>query len=111
MSQTNKRKVEYSSDPKIWQQWLKELSDEEEERDPEESDSGEIDHLSESDHNTNSEQSADEDDDYEGESQNSFYLGKDGKTKWLKCLPKKNVKTRSENIITHLPGPKGTASK
>ncbi|GBP78767.1 Facilitated trehalose transporter Tret1 [Eumeta japonica] len=33
-----------------------------------------------------------------------FYTGKDGKTKWYKTPPRTNVRTRSENIITHLPG-------
>ncbi|CAH2088698.1 unnamed protein product [Euphydryas editha] len=32
-----------------------------------------------------------------------FYLSKDGKTKWYKKPPRSNVRTRSENIITHLP--------
>lgn len=34
-----------------------------------------------------------------------FYLGKDKVTKWYKMpkLPSKNVKTRAENIISHLP--------
>ncbi|UYV68511.1 hypothetical protein LAZ67_6000002 [Cordylochernes scorpioides] len=36
----------------------------------------------------------------------NYYIGKDQKTKWKKALPPKNVRTRSENIITHLPGEK-----
>ncbi|UYV64774.1 hypothetical protein LAZ67_3001941 [Cordylochernes scorpioides] len=39
----------------------------------------------------------------------NYYIGKDQKTKWKKALPPKNVRTRSENIITHLPGVKGEA--
>ncbi|UYV64000.1 K02A2.6-like [Cordylochernes scorpioides] len=42
-------------------------------------------------------------------SQWTWYIGKDQKTKWKKALPPKNVRTRSENIITHLPGVKGEA--
>ncbi|UYV80886.1 hypothetical protein LAZ67_19002099 [Cordylochernes scorpioides] len=37
----------------------------------------------------------------------NYYIGKDQKTKWKKALPPKYVQTRSENIITHLPGVKG----
>ncbi|UYV79467.1 hypothetical protein LAZ67_17002717 [Cordylochernes scorpioides] len=34
----------------------------------------------------------------------NYHIGKDQKTKWKKSLSPKNVRTRSENIITHLPG-------
>ncbi|CAG5031791.1 unnamed protein product [Parnassius apollo] len=37
---------------------------------------------------------------------NQFYTGKNGKTKWQKEPPRTNVRTRSENIITQLPGVK-----
>ncbi|CAG4982303.1 unnamed protein product [Parnassius apollo] len=37
-----------------------------------------------------------------------FYTGKDAKTKWHKTPPRTNVRTKSENIITHLPGCKPT---
>ncbi|CAG4936455.1 unnamed protein product [Parnassius apollo] len=37
---------------------------------------------------------------------NQFYTGKDGKTKWQKEPPRTNARTRSENIITQLPGVK-----
>ncbi|XP_018577832.1 uncharacterized protein LOC111692650 [Anoplophora glabripennis] len=40
-----------------------------------------------------------------------YFLGKDGTTKWNKHFPTRNVRTRSENIITHLPGVKGEAKK
>nr|CAI5870397.1 unnamed protein product [Callosobruchus analis] len=33
-----------------------------------------------------------------------YYYGKDG-TKWKKTAPPKNIRTRSENIVSHLPGP------
>lgn len=39
----------------------------------------------------------------------SFYLGRDKKTKWMKSIPPKNVRTRSCNIVSHLPGVKGCA--
>ncbi|KAJ8957323.1 hypothetical protein NQ314_006573 [Rhamnusium bicolor] len=32
-----------------------------------------------------------------------YFLGKDGSTKWKKHFPPENVRTRSENLITHLP--------
>ncbi|CAG9577485.1 unnamed protein product [Danaus chrysippus] len=38
-----------------------------------------------------------------------FYLGKDGRTKWYKSPPRTNVRTRAENLITHLPGCKYAA--
>lgn len=41
----------------------------------------------------------------EGDKESRFFLGKNG-TKWFKQFPNKNVRTRSENIITHLPGVK-----
>ncbi|KAF2893872.1 hypothetical protein ILUMI_12300 [Ignelater luminosus] len=34
----------------------------------------------------------------------NYYLSKDNQTKWKK-IPQQNVRTRSCNIITHLPGP------
>lgn len=87
-----------------------------------------IDHISESDHNTDSEQDItieDEVDDGESdrepseteqnESENGntdgpprnreMYLGRDG-TKWNKVASNPRVRTRADNIITHLPGVK-----
>ena len=60
-----------------------------------------------SDHDTSSEQEGDEDN--EEETSESYYLGKDGITKWRKEIPRPNVRTRSQNIITHLPGVVGDA--
>ncbi|KAJ8960119.1 hypothetical protein NQ314_006100 [Rhamnusium bicolor] len=40
-----------------------------------------------------------------------YFLGKDGSTKWKKHFPSKNVRSRSENIITYLPGVKGDTKK
>ncbi|KAJ8949217.1 hypothetical protein NQ314_008277 [Rhamnusium bicolor] len=40
-----------------------------------------------------------------------YFLGKDGSTMWKKYFPPKNMRTRSENIITHLPGVKGDIKK
>lgn len=106
-----KRRVECSSDPKVWHQWLlEEDSSDNESCNENEDPDVETDHLSESEHDTDTEQSGDEESDY-GEEHNSFYLGKDGRTKWVKSLSKRNVRTRRENIITHLPGPKGEATK
>lgn len=108
-----KRRVETSSDPNVWMKWLaEEVEDDTSDTvDPEESDSNEEDHVTESEHDTESEQSADEVETCEGELQNSYYVGKDKITKWSKSCPKKSVRTRSENIIIHLPGPKKHASK
>jgi len=40
--------------------------------------------------------------------QNKYFFGKD-KTRWNKQAPTSNHRTRSHNIIIHLPGPKSTA--
>lgn len=41
---------------------------------------------------------------------NARYMwGKDGKTKWVPFPGNRSVRTRSVNIVTHLPGPKGLA--
>ncbi|KAK9685546.1 hypothetical protein QE152_g37956 [Popillia japonica] len=76
----------------------------------------ETDHISESDHNTDTDEEepetvefdddGDEESDSSSSSQSKLYLGKDG-TRWLKKVTPKNVCTRSPNIISHLPGPKG----
>ena len=56
-----------------------------------------------------SEEEGDEDD--EEEAIETYYLGKDGITKWSKEIPRPNVRTRSHNIITHLPGVVGDAKQ
>lgn len=38
-----------------------------------------------------------------------IFLGKDKKTKWRKHPGNKRVRTRAENLVTHLPGVKGVA--
>lgn len=38
-------------------------------------------------------------------------IGKDKKTKWRKFIVTKNVRTRSQNIVIHLPGPKFIAKQ
>lgn len=35
-----------------------------------------------------------------------YFMEKDNRTKWSKHIPPKNVRTRRENITTHLPGPR-----
>ncbi|XP_060855395.1 uncharacterized protein LOC132933083 [Metopolophium dirhodum] len=44
----------------------------------------------------------------ENESSDQNYLGKDG-TKWKAQMPPSNSRTRSHNLVTHLPGVKGVA--
>ncbi|XP_050306158.1 uncharacterized protein LOC126743214 [Anthonomus grandis grandis] len=73
------------------------------------------DYLEESEHLTDSEQSANKEDDTvaneELENQPStstskkYFIGKDGRTKWLSDVPNINVRTRSHNLVTHFPGP------
>lgn len=87
-----------------------------------ESDSGEPDNCEELNHNSESEtddagvsdgERGDNEDcevSVASEISNDFYIGKDKETKWNKCHPPRNVRTRKINIITHLPGVK-TAAK
>ncbi|XP_031346863.1 piggyBac transposable element-derived protein 4-like [Photinus pyralis] len=57
------------------------------------SDEGEIDHLSESDHNSETEQEiSDEENDTENDVEGVFYTGKDDVTKWFKHPPRPNVR-------------------
>ncbi|CAH1990806.1 unnamed protein product [Acanthoscelides obtectus] len=118
MSEQKKRKVETSNDPNVWLKWYHELSDEsdlsESSKDEDESDKEEENILTESEHNTESEQEVAESEEVESDEDvpldsSSFYIGKDKITKWRKANPPRNVKTRSHNIIIHLPGPKGKA--
>ncbi|KAI4456634.1 hypothetical protein MML48_8g00012285 [Holotrichia oblita] len=72
----------------------------------------EMDNCECSNHNSNSEQDISSDDDQaeeETEESNHFYLGKDKSTRWKKEKPPANVRTRSHNLLTELPGTKGTA--
>ncbi|XP_023213628.1 piggyBac transposable element-derived protein 4-like [Centruroides sculpturatus] len=89
--------------------WLEEEEDEQELGDLDESDEGEVDVLTTSDHETDTEQEMDEEDEDQTATNARYYIGKDGFTKWNKQPPPKRVRTRSQNIITHLPGPKNEA--
>ncbi|XP_067630578.1 piggyBac transposable element-derived protein 4-like [Eurosta solidaginis] len=73
-----------------------------------------------SDHNTDSEQSAEKEEEEEEEGgiceyteiprgRRSVYWGKDKCTNWALGQPLRNVRTRQCNIITHLPGVKNIA--
>lgn len=77
-----------------------------------ETDSEEEDIVLESDHNSESEQDVVMTDVEELENtsfESNQYVGKDGISKWRKVPGPTNVKTRSCNIITYLPGPKNGA--
>lgn len=85
----------------------------------------ETDECEELDHNSETEQ--EDDDDAEkptelppesssktspskkGSQRHLFYVGKDKITKWRKHQYPQNVRTRSQNVIYHLPGTKGNA--
>lgn len=68
------------------------------------------DHLQESDHNSVSEQDASSIESSEDEGQDErTYLGKDKVTKWFNVKGRTAVRTRSHNIVTEAPGPKGMA--
>lgn len=63
-----------------------------------------------SEHYTSSEQEGDEDDEEEV-CENNYYLGKDRMTKWRKEISRPNIRTRSHNIIIHLPCVRGDAKQ
>lgn len=60
-----------------------------------------------SDHQSESEQDGfddcSDDEKFDESDRRLFYYGKDG-TKWKKLAPPKNIRTRRENIVSHLPG-------
>lgn len=107
MSQKKKQKTGSSSDENQWLEWLHELSEEEL---SDIADSDEEDSVNESEHDSSTEQEASENELSEEEeiatNEDDYYVGKDGITKWRKNKFPANVRTRSCNIITHLPGPK-----
>ncbi|XP_067014309.2 piggyBac transposable element-derived protein 3 [Anabrus simplex] len=90
-----------------------------EDSDIEASDDSEIDNVEENDQDSESEQeSSDCESGDTGASESEcdipasyrslFYEGKDG-TKWYSKAPPRNIRTRVQNIVTHLPGPKDRA--
>lgn len=92
--------------------WLDEV-DEEAESDPDDqanllSDSASDAQSEHSDHDSASEQSAEEAEEIQQpiirRGNVPFYLGKDGTTKWSIHCSRRNVRTRRENIVIHLPG-------
>ncbi|CAG5052090.1 unnamed protein product [Parnassius apollo] len=70
------------------------------------------DYVEESDHDSMSEQNAslsEESEAEETETQERFFLAKDKITKWFKVKGRTAVRTRSQNIMSEAPGPKGMA--
>ncbi|CAH1962352.1 unnamed protein product [Acanthoscelides obtectus] len=111
MSQTKRPRSESSTDPKKWMEWYNEMEEDESEPEGNESESDD-DFVYESEHDTDSEQGADEqslDDEDEGMLDDDTYLAKDGMTRWKNGSFPLNVRTRACNIITHLPGPRNEA--
>ncbi|UYV72184.1 hypothetical protein LAZ67_9002121 [Cordylochernes scorpioides] len=74
---------------------------------PDDEESETDDHIEERNWSTDTEQYTLSEEENNEDPSFNYYIGKDQKTKWKKALPPKNVRTRSENIITHLPGVKG----
>lgn len=73
---------------------------------------GEEDFLEEEAESTDTQQemsSGDEDEDLE--QTGKFVFGKDNKTKWKLEIPSQNIRTRSQNIVSHLPGVKRAAKQ
>ncbi|KAK9737512.1 Transposase IS4 [Popillia japonica] len=67
---------------------------------------GEEDHLETRDLDSELEQEISDDEGRKHESQLPVFIGKDGQTKWEKHIRNTNVKTRTHNLIKHVPGPK-----
>lgn len=60
--------------------------------------------------NTDTEQETDsKDSDSDDHTVGNYFLGRNKSSKWSKVCPPKNVRTRRQNIVTHLPGVKGVA--
>ncbi|UYV84572.1 hypothetical protein LAZ67_X002662 [Cordylochernes scorpioides] len=74
---------------------------------PDDEESETDDHIEEMNWSTDTEQYTLSEEENNEDPSFNYYIGKDQKTKWKKALPPKNVRTRSENIITHLPRVKG----
>lgn len=113
MFSQKKRRVDATIDPSIVEHWLDKLSscNEMSEAD-DKSDNEEIDTTQKSDHESESEQDISENETNENVidvQNNNFYLGKDKTTKWKKNKPNMQIRVRSHNIITHLPGLKQNA--
>jgi hypothetical protein len=65
--------------------------------------------VEESERDSNSDIVASSDNETVPNTEGKYYHGKDGKTKWKKCLLVKGVVTKKQNIISHLPGARSTA--
>ncbi|UYV65113.1 hypothetical protein LAZ67_3003153 [Cordylochernes scorpioides] len=76
---------------------------------PDDEESETDDHIEERNWSTDTEQYILSEEENNEDPSFNYYIGKDQKTKSKKALSPKNVRTRSENIITHLPGVKGEA--
>jgi hypothetical protein len=83
----------------------------EEEYDDEEEDSSEEDVEEIVEEFSDLEQEVSSSDDFEEESRENCYLGRDKVTKWRSVQPTQNVRTRSCNVVTHLRGVKGRAKE
>lgn len=103
----------YEAEQARLQKFMQEVvSDEEPEIDH--SDSGESDFCEELEHHSESEtDNADSDDEplssFSAVSKEKYYIGRDKKTKWLQAPGLPNVRTRTQNLVTRLPGAIGTA--
>lgn len=109
--------ISYEREQERLQRLFDEIISESEPEPEDDDDSLADDNLEELDYTTNSESDFSEMDNFEEsfsqirKSRNPLLVGKDG-TKWRKhCEIKRNVRTRSENICLHLPGPKGEIRK
>lgn len=111
MSGQKKRRVKSTFDPSIIENWFNKLSsDEMNEVGDESEDEGNF--TEKSDHDTESEQDILEnetDEKVNDNKNNNFYLEKNKISKWKKNKPNSQIRVRSHNIITHLPGPKKDA--
>ena len=74
-----------------------------------EEDVNEEDALERQDTDTDTEQEISDCDEVEQINQGPTFTGKDNCTLWKKHVPNKNVRTRSQNLVKHLPGVKAVA--
>ncbi|XP_050316087.1 uncharacterized protein LOC126750492 isoform X2 [Anthonomus grandis grandis] len=92
---------------KLMQECLEEDDEEPKSDSDNQEDDGEEDNLERQDLDSDTEQETSETEATDEVARGNYpvFIGKDG-TEWAKHMTKRNVKTRAENLIKHLPGTK-----
>lgn len=92
---------------KLMEECMREDYEEIESLPDDDEDEGEEDAVEVQDVDTDTEQDiSDSEPDTEVLAEELYFTGKDNETKWGKHQPPTNVRTRAENLVKHLPGPK-----